>query len=43
MPLEAVIEGGWRCTWRPRSTELRAAHGGRDQESLEMHLEAEIE
>jgi len=32
---EAVIERVWRCTWRPRSSELR--------ESLEMHLEAEIE
>jgi len=39
---EAVIERVWRCTWRPRSSELRAALGGRDRGSLEMHLEAEI-
>jgi hypothetical protein len=27
--LEAVIEQVWRCTWRPRSSELRDALGGR--------------
>jgi len=41
--LRAVIELVWRYTWRPRSTKLRAALGGRDRASLEMHLEAEIE
>ena len=41
--LEAVIELLWRCTWRPRSTELRDAIGGRDRSSLEMHWEAVIE
>jgi len=40
---EAVIKGGWRCTWRPRSSELRAAYEGRDRRSLEIHLEAEID
>jgi len=40
---ETVIEGVWRCNWGPRSSELRAAIGGQDQASLEMHLEAEIE
>jgi len=41
--LEAVIELVWRCTWRPRSSELRVALGGRDQSSLQMHWEAVIE
>jgi len=41
--LEAVIERVWRCTWRPRSSELSAAHGGRDRASLEMHWQAEVE
>jgi hypothetical protein len=38
MQFEAVIERVWRYNWRPRSSELRAALGGRDQASLEMHL-----
>ena len=42
MHLEAVFEQVWRCTWRPRLSELRDALGGRNQASLEMHLEAEI-
>jgi hypothetical protein len=33
----------WRCTWRPRSSELRNALGGRDRSSWEMHWEAVIE
>jgi len=41
--LEAMIELVWRCTWRPRSSELRDALGGRDRSSLEMHWEAVIE
>jgi len=40
---EAVIERVWRCIWRPRSSELRDALGGRDRSSLEMHWEAVIE
>jgi hypothetical protein len=40
---EAVIKLVWRCTWRPRSSELKDALGGRDRSSLEMHLEAEVE
>ena len=40
---EAVVERVWRCTWRPRLSELRAALGGRDRSSLEMHWEAIIE
>ena len=43
MHLEAVIERVWRCTWRPRSSELRDALRGRNQSSLEMHWEAVIE
>ena len=43
MHLEAVIERVWRCTLRPRSSELRYAFGGLDRASLEMHLEAVIE
>jgi len=46
MHSEAVIERVWRCTWRPRLSELRDALGGRDrrdQASLEMHFEAVIE
>jgi hypothetical protein len=41
--LEAVIERIWRCTYSPRSSELRDALAGRDRASLEMHLEAVIE
>jgi len=41
--LEAVTERVWRCTWRPRSSELRDALWGCDRVSLEMHLEAKIE
>jgi hypothetical protein len=40
---EAVLERVWRCNWRTRSSELRAALGSQDRASLEMHLEAEIE
>jgi len=43
MHLEAVIEGVWRYTWRPGSSEFGDALGGRDWASLEMHLEAVIE
>jgi len=39
MHVEAVIEGDWRCTWRPCSWEL----AGLDRASLEIHLEALIE
>jgi len=41
--LKAAIELVWRCTWRPRSSELRDALGGRDRSSVEMHWEAVIE
>jgi hypothetical protein len=41
--LRAVIELVWRFTWRLRSSELRAALGGRDGSCLEMHLEAVID
>jgi len=43
MRSEAVIERVWRCTWRPRSSELRDALGGRDRATLDMHLDAVIE
>jgi len=43
MHFEAMIERVWRCTWRPRSSELRDALGGRDRASLEMQLETVIE
>jgi len=29
MHFEPKIERVWRCTWRPKSSELRAALGGR--------------
>jgi len=41
--LEAVIDRIWRCTSRPRWSELGDALGGGDRASLEMHLETEIE
>ena len=40
MHFEAVIERVWRCNWRPRSSELRAALGGYDRARLEEYLEA---
>ena len=40
---DVVIEPVWRCTLRPRSSELRDALGGRDRARLEMQLETEIE
>ena len=43
MHWEAVIERVWRCTWRPRLSELTDALGGRDRASLEKQLETEIE
>jgi len=43
MHWEAVIEWVWRCTGRPRWSELRDALGGRDRFSLEMHWEAKME
>jgi len=43
MHLEAVINQVWKCTGRPRWSELRDALGGRDRASLEMHWEAEME
>jgi len=53
--LAAVSEQVWRCTWRPRSGEMRDALGGRDsiefgdalvgrgRVTSEMHLEAVID
>jgi len=46
MHSEAVIERVWRCTLRPRLSELGNALGGcdrRDRARLEMHFEAVIE
>jgi len=55
MDLHAVIERVWRCTCRPRPSELGDAiggrdratlemySGGRDRVSLEMHMEAVID
>ena len=43
MHSEAVTEQVWRCTWKPRWSELRDALTGRDRASLDMHLEADIE
>ena len=40
MHLEALIEPVRRYTWRPESSELRDALGGRDRSSLGMHREA---
>jgi len=42
MYLEAVIEQVERCTWRPRSSELRDALGGQDRVNSEIHSEAMI-
>ena len=39
MHLGAVIEGVWKCIWRPRSSERRDALGDQHRASLEMHLE----
>jgi hypothetical protein len=39
---EAMIEQIWRCTWRPRLSELRDTLGDCDRVSLEMQLEIEI-
>jgi len=41
--LEAVIELVWRCTWGPRSGELRDGLGDHDRSSLEMNWQAMIE
>jgi len=38
MNLEAVIEGVWRCTLRPRSSEFVNALGGRDSAQFEAVL-----
>jgi len=38
MHLDTVIEGAWRCTGRPGSSEL----GGCDCANLDMQLEAMI-
>jgi len=43
MHFEAMIELVWRCTWRPGSSELTDALGGRDRSSLETHWEAVID
>jgi len=34
---QAVIERGWRYTWRPLSSEFGDTLGGRNRASLEMH------
>ena len=38
-----MIEQVWRPNWRPKSSELRDALGGRDRASLEMQLQAKVE
>jgi len=43
MHWEAAIERVWRCTWRPRLSELTDALGGHDHASLDMHLEDKME
>jgi hypothetical protein len=43
MSMEAMIESGWRCIWRPWLCELRVTLRCREQLSLEMHLEADKE
>jgi hypothetical protein len=40
MHWEAEVEGTQRCTWRPRSSELRDALSGYDRARLEEYLEA---
>ena len=39
MHFEAVIDGVWRCTGRPRWSQLRDALGGYDRARLEEYLE----
>jgi hypothetical protein len=39
MHWQAMIERVWRCTWKPRSCELRDALGGHDRSRLEEYLE----
>jgi len=41
MHSEAGIKRVLTCTWRSKSSVLRDILGGRDRESLEMHLETE--
>ena len=41
--LQAVLDSNSRCDWKWRSSELRDIHRGRDQVTLEMHLEVVIE
>jgi hypothetical protein len=43
MYLEAMFERVEKCTWRPKSSQLRDALGGPEQGNSEIHLEAEIE
>jgi len=40
--MKIVIKRVWRCTWRLHSSELRDAFGGRQWDSLDMHLKAEL-
>jgi hypothetical protein len=43
MYLEVMIEKVERCTWRPKSSELRDAHGGQEGVNSEIHSGAVIE
>jgi len=40
--LQAVLESNLWCTWKWPLSELRDTHPGRDQASLEMHMEKVI-
>jgi len=43
MHIKAMIERGWRSNWRLTLSDLSDALGGRNQASLEMHFQAEVE
>ena len=43
MHWEAMIKQVERCTWRPRSSELRDALGGQNRANSEIHSKAVIE
>jgi hypothetical protein len=43
MHIGALIKRVWRCNWRHRLRQLRETLGGCHPETVQLHLEAEIE
>jgi hypothetical protein len=43
MYLDAVMEQGWRCNWRPRSSNSEIHFEPENKLNIEMHLEGKIE